>query len=124
MWRMENEILIGSNSNLIVNRLEQELLQLSSDVKVRIIDDLAQVDQVHDRQLVIIDLSVYTPGIVDRIERFKQRLPQIELVAVTYETDEFIDQMLIRRGVDQVASREELASIVSQYLNPRLQTTG
>jgi len=124
MWSMENEILIGSNSDLIVRRLERELVVLRRDLQVRVVDDLSSIHSLMDRQLVIIDLSVYTTGIIDRIEQFKSRFPKIELVAVTYTNDEFIDQMLIRRGIDQVCSREELPSIVSHHLKPDLQTTG
>lgn len=124
MWSMENEILIGSNSDLIVRRLERELADLRRDLQVRVVDDLSSIHSLMDRQLVIIDLSVYTPGIIDRIEQFKARFPKIELVAVTYTNDEFIDQMLIRRGVGQVSSREELPSIVSRHLKPDLRTTG
>lgn len=124
MWSMENEILIGSNSDLIVRRLEEELAELRDDLQVRVVDDLSSVHSLLDRQLVIIDLSVYTPGIIDRIEKFKNRFPNIELIGVTYTNDEFIDQMLIKRGIDQVSSREDLPAIVSRHLNPNLQTTG
>ncbi|WP_456457962.1 hypothetical protein [Reichenbachiella sp.] len=104
--------------------MERELADLRRDLQVRVVDDLSSIHSLMDRQLVIIDLSVYTPGIIDRIEQFKARFPKIELVAVTYTNDEYIDQMLIRRGVDQVSSREELPSIVSRHLKPDLQTTG
>ncbi|WP_422362018.1 hypothetical protein [Reichenbachiella sp.] len=97
---------------------------MRKDLQVRVVDDLSSVHSLMDRQLVIIDLSVYTPGIIDRIEQFKSRFPKIELVAVTYTNDEFIDQMLIKRGVDQVSSRDELPSVVSRHLNPNLLTTG
>ncbi|WP_420579954.1 hypothetical protein [Reichenbachiella sp.] len=104
--------------------MEQELAELRSNLQVRVVDDLSSVHSLMDRQLVIIDLSVYSPGIIDRIEKFKTRFPKIELVAVTYSNDEFIDQMLIKRGIDQVCSREDLSDIVARHLAPNLQTTG
>lgn len=121
---MENEILIGSNSDLIVERLERELAKISENLRIEVVRDLSSVQSLRKGQLVIIDLSVYTAGIIDRIEQFKKRFSEIELVAVTYANDQFIDQMLIGRGVDQVTSGKELTSIVSKYLNPQLQTTG
>ncbi|MEO9964954.1 MAG: hypothetical protein ABJF11_04150 [Reichenbachiella sp.] len=121
---MENEILIGSNSDLIVQSITRELQEISSTVYIRIIGDLDDVTSLHDGQLVIVDLSVYTPGIIDRIEVFKRKFPFIELIAVTYTNDELIDQMLVQRGIDQVASKEELPGMVKQYLFPRLQSIG
>lgn len=122
--RMIKEILIGSNSDLIVAKLVQELANIDEHLNIKIVEDLSTVETLDERQLVIIDLSVYTNGIIDRVEQFKKRFPTIELVAVTYTNDEFIDLMLIRRGIDQVTCWEELPIIVSRHLNTQLQTTG
>lgn len=121
---MENEILIGSNSDLIIQSIFNELERISEVVHIRIIGDLDDVTSVQDGQLVIIDLSVYAPGIIDRIEKFKCRYPNTELIAVTYTNDELIDQMLVKRGIDQVASRDELPDLVRNYIRPQLKTTG
>ncbi|UXX79212.1 hypothetical protein N7E81_17810 [Reichenbachiella carrageenanivorans] len=121
---MEQEILIGSNSDLIVQQLTQELLKLSDMVHIKVVDDFLDIQTLKEGQLVIIDLSVYTSGILDRVEQFKQKFQHIELIAVTYENDTFIDQVLIRRGVDQVTSRDELLNLVSIHLSPNWQTTG
>lgn len=122
--KMENEILIGSNSDLIVQRVGKELRKVSKTVHIRVINDLEDIITLRENQLVIVDLSVYTPGIIDRIQYFKRRFPEIELVAVTYTNDDMIDQMLVQRGIDQVASTEELPGIVRRHLDTRFKTTG
>ncbi|SMD32666.1 hypothetical protein SAMN04488029_1016 [Reichenbachiella faecimaris] len=119
---MEKEILIGSNSDLIVEKIGRELKSVHKHLQISIVKDLTKVKTLVDGQIVIIDLSVYTAGIIDRIEQFKHRFPKIELIAVTYTDDDLIDQMLILRGIDQVTSREELPMIVSKYVCPQLHT--
>lgn len=121
---MENEIIVGSNSDLIVQSIRNELLKINETVKVSIVHEFSDIESLKDGQLVIIDLSVYAAGILDRIEKFKQRFPSIELIAVTYTNDDLIDQMLVRRGIDQVTSREDLPALVRQRIQPPLQTTG
>ncbi|MEO9802929.1 MAG: hypothetical protein ABJF04_06765 [Reichenbachiella sp.] len=121
---MENEILIGSNSDLIIKRIGKELKKISETLHVRVINELEDIITLRENQLVIVDLSVYTPGIIDRIQYFKRRFPEIELIAVTYTNDEMIDQMLVQRGIDQVASTEELPGIVRRHLATYFKTTG
>ncbi|MEP2025716.1 MAG: hypothetical protein ABJH98_04020 [Reichenbachiella sp.] len=118
---MKKEIFIGSNSDLIVDQIGKELTSIHREIQIRIVKDLSALPQLADGQLVIIDLSVYTTGIIDRIKNFKKEFPHIELIAVTYTNDEQIDQMLMHRGFDQVANREELPSIVLKYLNSQLE---
>lgn len=117
---MEKEILIGSNSDLIVDQIDRQLKAVYSDLQISIVKDLSTIESLADGQMVIIDLSVYTTGMIDRIEQFKLRFPNIELIAVTYTDDELIDQMLVRKGVDQVANRDELPYVVSKYVNPTM----
>lgn len=114
---MEREILIGSNSDLVVEQMQRQLKAIFSDLQIGIISDFSAIESLSDRQMVIIDLSVYTSGIIDRIQQFKSRFPRIELIAITHADDMLIDQLLVWKGIDQVASREELPCLVSKHLN-------
>lgn len=112
---MENEVLIGSNSDIIIEKIANDIRQLDEAVIIRVVDDMEGIESLGENQLVIVDLSVYSSGIIDRIERFKKKFPAIELIAITYTGDDCIDQMLITKGVDQVASKGELTQIVETY---------
>lgn len=116
---MENEVLIGSNSDIILEKIAHDIRKVDEAVIIRVVDDMEAIESLPERQLVIIDLSVYSLGIIDRIERFKNKFPTIELIVITYTNDDCIDQMLITKGVDQVASKGELPQIVENYLLKR-----
>jgi len=117
MRRMKKEILIGGNSDLIVERIRHELGSVVEGLSVDVLRDFSAINSLAEGQLVIIDVSVYTVGMIERMELFKSKFPEIELIAVTYCNDVWVDRMLLRKGIDQVMSIEELPEIVSRQLS-------
>lgn len=118
-----NKLLIAGKSDIALKNLEDELKRIDSPIMIKQVDDLELLKEGGGYRFAIIDLSVYTYGVLDRLENYKSRNPLVDVVAMTYSDEVGFDQLLLQKGADVVSGMNDLIMLVSKKLI-KLSNTG
>ena len=109
-----NKILLAGKSDIAKSYLENQIKQIDFPFEIIKIDDLELSNAGSEHQVTVIDLMVYTPGILDRIENYSMRNPEICVVAITYTSEVLFDELLLNKGVDLITTRDELGGLMTK----------